>query len=263
MKFHWMARHPEISLDELSELINKLDKFGYESVLLLFGTKMSDYWIKAARTLDHSKKIKYMFAMRPYALSPEYLYMMTKSFNEIQQNRLMINFVSGEFYPGEIDPTDPDGIDINVDDKEKRRLYVRKFVKKYIELFNNKDNRPTILISGAAPTAVRTAKDYGDYSLIMYKDFLFNPSTFKDIPNKMINFSVIIKDTQEEAEALAKTLSPVDKMNTIYGNKECVINTINDLKQYGINDILIDRAHCEEEADYLHDFVKELIDANI
>ncbi len=258
-----MARHPEISLEDLSKLIDKLDRTGYKSVLLLFGTKMSDYWIKSARTLNVSQSIKYMFAMRPYAISPEYLYMMTRSFNEIQNDRLMINFVSGEFYPGEIDPTDPDGIDIDIDDKEKRRLYVRKFVKKYNDLFGPKDNRPVVLISGAAPTAVRTAKDYGDYSLIMYKDFLFNPSTFKDIHNKMINFSVLIRDTHEEAEKAVSELSPVDKMNTVYGTKDYVLYRINDLKQYGINDILIDRAHCEEEAEYLHDFVKELIDANV
>lgn len=258
-----MARHPEISIEDFPILIDKLNKIGYQSVLLLFGTKMSDYWIKAARTLDTKHSIKYMFAMRPYAISPEYCYMMTKSFNEIQPNRLMINFVSGEFYPREINPTDPDGIDIDIDDKEKRRLYVRKFVKKYIELFSMKDNRPTILISGAAPTAVRTAKDYGDYGLVMYKDFMWNKSTFKDINKIMINFSVLIRDTQEEAEALAKTLNPVDRMNTIYGTKDYVKYRINDLKQCGINDILIDRAHCEEEAEYIHDFVKELMDANI
>lgn len=258
-----MARDHELPLAKLSELIIKLDQTGYQSVLLLFGTKMSDFWIKTARTLDLNHKIKYMFAMRPYALSPEYLYMMTKSFNEIQNNRLMINFVSGEFYPEEINPTDPDGIDISIDDKEKRRLYVRKFVKKYKELFKENEERPIILISGAAPTAVRTAYDYGDYSLIMYKDFLFNPNTFKDIKNKMINFSVLIRDTEEEAADAVKSLNSIDKMNTVYGTKDYVLYRINDLKQYGINDILIDRAHCEENADYLHDFVKEMIDANI
>jgi hypothetical protein len=258
-----MARHPEISVNELPILIDKLDKTGYKSVLLLFGTKMSDYWIKAARTLNTSQSIKYMFAMRPYAISPEYCYMMSKSFNEIQSNRLMINLVSGEFYPEEINPTDPDGIDLDIDDKEKRRLYVRKFAKKYKECFKNNEEVPELLISGAAPTAVRTAKDYGDYGLIMYKDFLFKPSTFDDITKKMINFSVLIRETSEEAEALAKTLNPIDKMNTIYGTKEYVKYRIEDLKYRGINDILIDRAHCEQEADYLHDFVRELIDANI
>lgn len=250
-------------MEDLPKLIDKLDKVGYQSVLLLFGTKMSDYWIKAARTLDVNHSIKYMFAMRPYAISPEYCYMMTKSFNEIQPNRLMINLVSGEFYPEEIDPTDPDGIDINIEDKEKRRLYVRKFAKKYTELFSFKEHRPVLLISGAAPTAVRTAKDYGDYGLVMYKDFLYNRSTFNEIKNLMVNFSVLIRDTQEEAERLASTLHPVDKMNTVYGTKEYVLYRINDLKNYGVNDILIDRAHCEEDAEYIHCFVKELIDANI
>ena len=258
-----MARQPEMSIEVLDAMIKKLDSIGYESVLLLYGSKIPDYWIKVARTLDPSHKIKYMFAMRPYAVSPDHLYIMTKSFNEIQEDRLMINFVSGEFYPEEIDPTDADGIDISIEDKEKRRLYVKKFVKKYVGLFEDIDVKPIVLVSGGAPTAVKTARDYADYSLVMYKDFLFKPETFHGIDKVMINFSVLMRPNMQEAEVAVAILSDIDKMNTVYGTQSDIIDAINILKDYGINDILIDRAHCEEDADYIHDFVKELIDASV
>lgn len=263
LNFHWMAREPEHSIEELKSLINKLEDTGYKSVLLLFGTKMSDYWIKAARTLNTSHKIKYMFAMRPYAVSPEYCYMMSKSMNQIDPNRVMLNLVSGEFYPEEVEPTAFDGTDMQIDEKEKRRLYTRKFVKKFLEISAHDPNRPTILISGAAPTAVRTAKDYGDYSLFMYADFMHDQKTFSGMKRKMISFSLLIRDTQEEANEAIRDLSDIDKMNTIAGTKESFIDMIKYLQECGIDDILIDRTHCETNVDYIHDIIKELIDANI
>lgn len=258
-----MAREPEHSIEELDALVNKLENIGYKSVLLLFGTKMSDYWIKAARTLNTSHQIKYMFAMRPYAVSPEYCYMMSKSMNQISPNKVMLNLVSGEFYPEEVEPTAFDGTDMQVEEKEKRRLYTRKFAKKLLEISAQDPNRPIILIAGAAPTAVRTAKDYGDYSLFMYSDFIQNQKTFADMKKKMISFSVLIRDTQEEADKAIEPLSDVDKMNTVAGTKESFIKLIGYLQSCGIDDILIDRTHCETDVDYIHDIIKELIDANI
>jgi hypothetical protein len=51
--------------------------------------------ILAARDIDISKKIKYMVAIRPYAISPQYLVMMNHSMNDIMSNRVQFNLILG------------------------------------------------------------------------------------------------------------------------------------------------------------------------
>jgi hypothetical protein len=54
-----------------------------------------------ARDIDLTKKIKYMIALRPYNISPQYLTMINQSINQIMPDRLQINFISGYIKPHE------------------------------------------------------------------------------------------------------------------------------------------------------------------
>ena len=65
-----MERGGDTSIDHLKTISNIVDEFGYESILLVYHSKIDDNWIKAARVLDKSHKFKYMPAIRTYAISP-------------------------------------------------------------------------------------------------------------------------------------------------------------------------------------------------
>ena len=59
-----------------------------------------DYFTRIARDIDIHKKIKYMVAIRPHTLSPEYLIKITKSIKKISKaDRLQINLVAGHITP--------------------------------------------------------------------------------------------------------------------------------------------------------------------
>ena len=78
-----MERGGDTSLDGLKTISSIVDEFGYESILLVYHSKIEDNWIKAARVLDTNHKFKYMPAIRTYAISPEYCAMISKAFYNI------------------------------------------------------------------------------------------------------------------------------------------------------------------------------------
>ena len=73
IRLHWMSRVEDMSIDGLSKLSDKLDDIGYYSLLLVYHSLIADNWMKAARILNKNHKLKYMIALRTYAVSPEYL----------------------------------------------------------------------------------------------------------------------------------------------------------------------------------------------
>lgn len=87
-----MASYPDdVDLKSMKSAAELYDKAGYKSVLYTFNSSSPDNFIRVARTLDTKHKFKYLFALRPYHLSPQYLQMVISAFNEIQPNRVAIN----------------------------------------------------------------------------------------------------------------------------------------------------------------------------
>ena len=72
IRFHYMARTDDLTLKGLSDLSDKLDLHGYYSILLVYSPSDSDFLIKVANILNKKHNIKYMPAIRTYAISPEY-----------------------------------------------------------------------------------------------------------------------------------------------------------------------------------------------
>ena len=71
MNFHWMVEN-ELSKKDLEVCLHNIEEAGYKSALLTFHGKKEDPFIKAASMIDKFNKIKFMVAIRPYALTPTY-----------------------------------------------------------------------------------------------------------------------------------------------------------------------------------------------
>ena len=82
-----MNRFDGYEPENLKNIISYLDNFGYYSMLVVYHSRINDNWIKAARVVSKNQKIKFMIAMRTYAISPEYFSMMYNAFEEIEIGR--------------------------------------------------------------------------------------------------------------------------------------------------------------------------------
>ena len=120
-----MNRFDGYEPENLKNIISYLDNFGYYSMLVVYHSRINDNWIKAARVVSKNQKIKFMIAMRTYAISPEYFSMMYNAFEEIVPNKLIFNIVSGDLHADENSINDVLLINHEINTVEKRVAYTK------------------------------------------------------------------------------------------------------------------------------------------
>ena len=106
MNFHWMHRfHGHNMQSSMLSAIKAYESAGVKSILLPYGATGPDYFVMLPYFLENTSSIKFMMALRPYALTPEYA---VKSYQTVAQNlkykyqdRLWLNVVAGMLVPEE------------------------------------------------------------------------------------------------------------------------------------------------------------------
>ena len=252
-----MYAYGDSSIEGLKKTSELAHECNYYSILLVYHSTQSDFWIKCANVLDKNHKFKYHLAIRTYAISPEYFVMMYRAFNEIQKNRIMFNIVGGDIQKSEssIDNivTDKE----NFDTSEKRVEYTQLWIKKVLSLLRD-DEIPEIVMSGVSAQTLNSAACYADYTLCMVDNYVDNPEKFIRNKNKMVCAAVVIRETYEEAQMIVDNIDhPHQKTWTIFGTEKQVLEKIKSLENIGVTDFLI-RGHGNDKKFYLvHDFVKK------
>ena len=209
MNIHYMLRDSQLPLDALSHY---LEECGYKSVLLTFHSQQPDYFVKSAASLTPGHKLKYMIALRPYHVSPQYLSMMTKAYNEIESNRLIINWIAGDFHNR---PDEPDTeLDIflesePIDTIQKRTTFLRNFVKMY-KLYCPVSERPPMVFSGYSDYTLETVKIHGGTSLCMFDTYRENIKKFDGIEKRMVSANVTILESNKEIEEYKEKIIPAN-----------------------------------------------------
>lgn len=255
--FHWMetgwGSNP--SIDEIRLKASLLDSSGYESFLQVYHNAFPDAWIKSAHALNTSERIKFMIAVRPFTISPEYCAMMVAGFNAIQPDRLMLNIVHGTLHSEE----DYDGI-IDADP-----IMSADGKRNHTELFLDKlrarpvfANGAEILVAGASDRTIEIAKKYGDYCVTAYDNFIDAPERFAGIEKLMVNLFIVIRDTDEEAELAMSTYDDYPMPHALFGSRDSVVAGLQRLKDLGATDVIINDVGADEQSYRIHDLVKEL-----
>jgi alkanesulfonate monooxygenase SsuD/methylene tetrahydromethanopterin reductase-like flavin-dependent oxidoreductase (luciferase family) len=253
-----MERGGDTSIDHLKTISGIVDEFGYESMLLVYHSKIDDNWIKAARVLDTNHKFKYMPAIRTYAISPEYCAMICKAFYSISPNRLMLNIVSGDLHKEETSVDDLIWTGKDLDTPEKRLKYTDEWISKFNSLSGNTVSE--IVMGGHSNETRLMAEKYNATHLAMLN---MHKQSYQDtsfIKNKkqMLSFSIIINDSESDIkDMLARSLGS-DRW-TIYGNKDSVKKQLIDLKELGATDLLISPHPEDNNVSSIHYLVKEMI----
>lgn len=260
LKFHWMFNHVDFTIESLKKYSEVLDASNYKSMLLVYDPKQPDYFTRVANIIDKNQTIKYMFAIRTYAISPEFLSMMCESFNEIQENRIVLNVCAGDKSQME-NETDIDGVvglESLKDNVYERILYTREWAKKFVNLkFMSK--KPDLVFSGTSDYTLGTTNLYGDSILCMYNSFVDNPEKFKVAKRIMIAVSLIISDSKESAFNILKSYNEPNAEDwTLYGTEQQIKEEFTKLKNLGVTDILISNPFSSEDNNKIHNFIKSI-----
>ena len=247
------------SLKEYSEILNNS---GYESVLTVYHSTIADNWIKTARVLNKKHKLKYMVAIRTYAISPEYCAMMCKAFYEIQSNRLILNILAGDLQKEENSINNVLEINDLIKTYEDRVLYTKKWMDKFLESDIFKKNpkiKPILILSGSSKQTIENSEKYGDGHLTTYSKYKYELNGQVNTKIKMVYVDIIIRDTYEEAiEYIPKNINEVQMQSIIAGTELQIIEKFKEMEEEGITDIMICRKQEDKEQDRIHNLIKKL-----
>jgi alkanesulfonate monooxygenase len=264
-----MVRYrPPETAQSIQEVVDEVGNYGYESVLFTVHPRLSDMWTKLAASVNPNHTFKYMIAFRPYLFSPQYLAMLISSFNDISNNRLMLNLVHGIPNSKETFKSIVNGEKLL--DQKYRKDYAKDFVHK---LFNDAEmfipySMPEILVSGSSDESIDLAKNTCNSIAMFYESFIENPEryTSKNFDKIFVFLSVLIRETDEDAEAEVASI-PEDKRtfngSPIYGSKETVAKKIKELSDLGVTDIFFSQFDQWHDTKEIHQFLIELTDAGI
>jgi alkanesulfonate monooxygenase SsuD/methylene tetrahydromethanopterin reductase-like flavin-dependent oxidoreductase (luciferase family) len=257
-----MQRFDGSNPEELKILSNVLDYSGYYSILTVYHSKLPDYWIKIANIINPEHKLKYMIAIRTYAISPEYCAMMCEGFNEISSNRLMLNIAAGDIHDNETSRSDVVAISSLLTTHEDRVKYTSEWLEKFTNLDLLK-NRPEIVISGTSAGTITNANKYADAHLSMYSSYKDNLKDLIKTNKKIVSGPVIIRDTRKEAEDIYSQLpNDMIKDSCLFGTENEIIEQIKNMEKEGVTDILASRAQMDDEPYRIHRMVKRINDIN-
>jgi len=239
-----MLRDAHCNVDQLKDLSDRLEDSGYNSVLLTFHSAQADYFIKSAAALTPGHKLKYMIALRPYHVSPQYAAMMTRAYSEIDKDRLVFNWVAGDFHGRDDEPDIEFDIFAEseaIDSIQKRTTYLRKFVEMY-KLYCPTAVVPQMVFSGASDYAIETTRMLKGTTLCMLDTYRDNPERFDGVVGKMVSAGVAILESNKDIEEYKNKSTDVDSRipnYSIIGDYETVKKKIVELENEKITDLLL------------------------
>lgn len=238
-------------INEVKELIDHK----YSGALLIYNTSLSDFFTQVARTLNTEETFKYMVAVRPYAISPQYLCMINNSINDIDKDRLEINLISG--YAKE-DETESGGILGEVNDASPK-LDKFNYLVNYVDVLEQYNGTiPDYYISVAHEFMVDKTEKHNSKLLIHYADYKNKVYNIKN-RDVMIYSWLIIRETEEELDIIRKKNSEAyyEWYRLQYFTYKQLNDILLELTSQGINKILFYAFWDEEERKILNQFVKE------
>ena len=256
----WRYNKPMDQAD-LIEISDELDAVGYYSMLLTVHSRSSDYLPIVSSVLDRGHKLKYILAIRPYLLSPQYLMMLLAGMEEIDKDRIMLNWVHGTLGPNE-NFNAVLSLPGDMNDPEVRRQHMSDFLEALDKTNMHQDIKvPESMMSGGNPNTVELVKKFGMHLGSGYDIFIKNYDSYRkhEFPKTFVQVSLLIRDTDEEALAI-KNERVLENINVIAGSRETIEKKILELHSMGATDLLVSNAFGErgEERQRIHELVASM-----
>ena len=257
-----------------------LENSHFDGVMFVYDSALGDVFTKMVENMKTNEKIKYLVAIRPYAISPQYLCMINQSINSIMPDRLQINFVSGYIKEHE---KSFGGILGNINDNSDR-IERSNYLIDYIDVLNTMPGNQGSLkldfyVSTTNEYVFKATEKYDNKIIISYKDYKNGYWTVVDnlygniIGNNfdcskrkiMLAITPIIRKTQDELDRSEEYANrPIwredERQGTVtdieYFTYEEFDKFIVNLESKGIDGVLIN-GHLQEERENIISFVKQ------
>ena len=278
MNFHYFGGHVSTTASNIDEL----EDAHCDGILFTYRQWQGDFFTFVARTMKLDQKIKYMIAIRPHALSAQYLCMINQSINEIQPERLQVNIIAGHIKPDEVDFGGILGTVTDASSIPDRTNYMIDYLKELRDMENNGVQIPECYVTCTNIHSLEAVAKLGYKIIFPYREYKFGyfldksvdgqlkPGVGFDLSDKkiMLAISPIIRDTQEEIDAeFPKNIvvhtqdgkSYLDRFrflnDTAYFTYDNFVRFVKELESKGINEILFNGAP-ESERDNLIKYIK-------
>jgi len=195
---------------EHKDQMKNLESLGFKGVLFTYVPHQGDIFTWMVDNIDKSKKIKYMIAIRPHTISPQYLSMVAQSMEKIAPGRLQINLIAGHIKPDEVDFG---GILGEVNDRSSVKDRVNYMIE-YLDVLNSMNTELDFYVSCTNNFAFNAAASHDNKIILPYRDYKKKYFDFKkddgqvvpgekfDINGKKIMLAVspIIRNAQEDID---------------------------------------------------------------
>jgi hypothetical protein len=257
---------------------SNLNTHHFDGVMFTHDIPQGDIFIKTALDVKPNEKIKYLIAIRPYTISPQYLYMINDSLSKVAKDRVQINFISGYTKDHE---NKVKGIVGDVNDqsnKVDKRKYMTEFLESLNQMELNEDLKLKLdfFVTTTNPRVLDTVNKYSNKIILpysLYKNNIwfkkFNRSL--DVKSKEIMLAItpIIRETKEELESLKNyALRPVWQSGETskvvndaeYFTHESFHELVKKLKEDGIKYLLIN-AVPQAENSVIIPFIKNYVES--
>lgn len=270
-------------IDDIKELSNH----NFYGGLFIYDVPLGDRFTKIARIIDSDIEIKYLVAIRPYVVSPQYLCMLYNSVNSMHPGRLQLNIVSGS---GDIqrevkrssteyvmnDNKDFGGIMGSVTDLSSN-IERSNYLIDYLDMMNSlKTNIPDYYVSVTNEYVFDAAHKHKSKIIIPYAMYKYNKFNISEM-NTMVAIKPILRETEEELNELPKPTGIWNKYHGQYDRKDYDYFTYDEFadlmdqfKTNGINEVLISSCKIEdiydppiEERRNILNFVKQYKDRKL
>jgi hypothetical protein len=278
MKFHYFGGH----VSTTSSNIDELEDAHCDGILFTYRQWQGDFFTFVARTMKLDQKIKYMIAIRPHALSAQYLCMINQSINEIQPERLQVNIIAGHIKPDEVDFGGILGTVTDASSIPDRTNYMIDYLKELRDMESNGVQIPECYVTCTNIHSLEAVAKLGYNIIFPYREYKFGyfldksvdgqlkPGVGFDLSGKkiMLAISPIIRDTQEEIDnEFPKDIvvhtqdgkSYLDRKrflnDTAYFTYDNFVRFVKELESKGINEILFNGSP-ESERDNLIKYIK-------
>ena len=103
----------QVDFDYARQIAQAADQLGYEGVLLPTGRSCEDAWVVASSLIGHTRRLKFLVAIRPGITSPGLSARQAATFDRFSGGRLLINVVTG----GDGAELAGDGVHLNHDER--------------------------------------------------------------------------------------------------------------------------------------------------
>jgi hypothetical protein len=254
------------------QLLEILEDSGFSGVLFTYAPNQGDFFTRVARDIDISKKIKYMLAIRPHALSPQYLTMLSHGVGIIMPNRLQINLISGHIKENERQFGGILGKPNDLSSPIERSNYLIDYMHELdrMKKENSVAHSPDFFVTTTNKYVFNTASELNNKMIIPYREYkqgywttylnyqqssceLIEGEPF-DIKGKTVMLSIapIIRETQGELDSLIKKRWTND---TEYFTYEDFLNFIGKIELDGITHLMM-HGWPEQECENIIKFTK-------